>query len=103
MIIDFHVHLEYKDQNTKYSAEEIVKAMDKANVDMSVLLGIDHADAGTKPAWVDSSIIPLATNCSDEEIAFYCSQHPDRLIGFTSINPDRYQPHKKVERSIKEF
>ncbi|MHB8279764.1 MAG: hypothetical protein ACYDIA_19230, partial [Candidatus Humimicrobiaceae bacterium] len=103
MIIDFHVHLEYKDQNTKYSADDIVDAMENSGIDISVILGNDQADAGYKQPWVDSSIMAVPVNCSDEEIAFYCSQHPDRLIGFTSINPDRYQPHKKVERSIKEF
>ncbi len=103
MIIDFHVHIEYKKDNKKYSAENIIKAMENSDIDISVILGNDQADAGYKQPWVDSSIMAVPVNCSDEEIAFYCSQYPDKLIGFTSIHPDRYQPHKKVERAVKEF
>ena len=45
----------------------------------------------------------MATNFSDEELAAFCLCHPKRLVGFTSINPDRYQPERKVERAVKEF
>ena len=103
MIIDFHVHIEYKNVKEKYSADDIVKAMDHSGIDISVLLGNDQADAGYKQPWVDPSIMAALVNCSDEEIAVYCRQYPDRLIGFTSIHPDRYQPHKKIERAINEF
>lgn len=103
MIIDFHVHIGFKNANEKYSADDIVKAMDSANIDISLLIGSDQADAGYKQPWVDSSTMEVGVNCSDEEIASYCSQYPDRLMGYTSIHPDRYQPDKKVERAIKEF
>ena len=103
MIIDFHVHIENKNASEKYSADDIVDAMENSDIDISVILGNDQADAGYKQPWVDSPIMTAAVNCSDEEVAFYCNQHPDRLMGFTSIHPDRYQPHKKVERAIKEF
>jgi predicted TIM-barrel fold metal-dependent hydrolase len=42
-------------------------------------------------------------NLDDEIVASYCKQYPDRLIGFTSIHPDRYQPHRKLERAVREF
>lgn len=103
MIIDFHVHIDYKNPDEKYPASDIVKAMDGADIDISVLLGNDQADAGFKRPWVDSSTMAVAVNCSDEEVASYCSQYPDRLIGFSSIHPDRYQPHRKLERAVKEF
>jgi predicted TIM-barrel fold metal-dependent hydrolase len=103
MVIDFHVHIEYKSPDQKYTAQEIVEAMDKGGIDKSVLLGNDQADAGFKRPWADSSMMAVAVNCQDEEIASYCHQFPDRLIGFTSIHPDRYQPHRKVERAVKEF
>jgi predicted TIM-barrel fold metal-dependent hydrolase len=103
MTIDFHVHIETKSNGIKYSAEEIVAAMDQADIDISVLLGNDQADAGTKPAWVSSSIMAVAVNCSDEEIYEYCSKYPNRFVGFTSVHPDRYKPELKVERAIKEY
>ncbi len=103
MIIDFHVHIDYKKPGEKYSASDIINAMDSADIDVAVLLGNDQADAGFKRPWVDFSAMPVAVNCSDEEIASYCGQYPDRLIGFSSIHPDRYQPHRKLERAVKEF
>ncbi len=103
MIIDFHVHIEYKNSKEKYSAGDIVKAMDDHHIDMSVLLGNDSADAGDARPWADKSMIKVAVNCDDEEVAYYCEQYPDRLIGFTSVHPDRYQPHKKLERAVKKF
>ena len=103
MIIDFHVHIGYKNPDIKYSADDIVKAMDSGGIDISVLLGNDQADAGYKRPWVDPSTMAVAVNCSDEEVDSYCSQYPDRLVGFTSIHPDRYQSHRKIERAVKEF
>ena len=103
MIIDFHVHIEYKNKSEKYSADDIIKAMDSSGIDVSVLLGNDQGDAGYKQPWVDPSVIAVTVNCSDEEVAGYCRQYPNRLIGFTSVHPDRYQPHKKIERAFSEF
>ena len=103
MIIDFHVHIDYKNSTEKYTAREIIKAMEKAGIDISVILGCDQADAGYKQPWVDPSIIAAPVNCNDEEVASYCDKYPNKLIGFTSIHPDRYQLYKKVERAIKEF
>ena len=101
MIIDFHVHIDYKNSSEKYSASDIVKAMENAGIDLSVILGCDQADAGYKQPLVDSSIMAVPVKCNDEEVTSYCDKYPNRLIGFTSIHPDRYQPHRKIERAIK--
>jgi len=103
MIIDFHVHIEYKNPNEKYTAKDIVKEMDGADIETSVLLGNDQADAGYKHPWVDSLSMAVPVNLNDEDLYNYCIQYPNRLVGFTSIHPDRYKPHKKVERAVKEF
>lgn len=103
MIVDFHVHIEQNKDKQFMSAEEIISAMDEANIAVSVLLGNDQSDAGDKPPWADSKTIGVAVNISDEFICNYCKKYPNRLIGFTSIHPNRYQPERKVERSIKEF
>jgi len=103
MIVDFHTHVEYKNLNEKYSTQEFVQAMDIGGVDKSIILGNDQSDMGSKPSWVDISWMKVATNFEDEDVADFCNQFPDRLIGFTSIHPDRYLPHKKIERAIKEF
>ena len=103
MIVDFHTHIEYKSNGSRYTAAEFVAAMDRGGIAKSVVLGGDQSDAGTKPAWADPSIMGVAAGLDDDEVAAFCRQFPDRLIGFGSIHPDRYQPERKVERAVKEL
>jgi uncharacterized protein len=103
MIIDFHAHPELKTPQEIYSPQEFVSGMDEGGIDISCLYGNDQADPGSNPAWSDKRYMAASTNFSDEELAAFCKHFPARLIGFTSINPDRYQPERKVERAIKEF
>ena len=42
-------------------------------------------------------------NRTDEEMAMYCGLYPTRFVGFTSVHPDRYQPHRKLQRAVREF
>ncbi len=103
MIIDFHAHPEFKTLQEIYPAEEFVAGMDQGGIDVSCVFGNDQGDPGSSPAWRDKRNMAVPTNFSDEELAAYCGHFPKRLIGFTSIHPDRYQPERKVERAIKEF
>lgn len=103
MIIDFHAHLEFKTPDQTYTAAEFVAGMDQGGIDKTVLLGNDQADAGSCPPWRDARAMAVPTNWSDEQVAAFCGAYPDRLIGFTSVNPDRYRPERKVERAIREF
>jgi predicted TIM-barrel fold metal-dependent hydrolase len=103
MIIDFHTHVERKADGRRYTPAEFVAAMDAGGIDKSVVLGGDQADAGTRPAWADPAVMGAATNFDDNDVAAYCAEFPDRLIGFGSIHPDRYQPERKVERAVTEL
>jgi len=103
VIIDFHAHLEFKQPDVTYTAAEFVAGMDEGGIDLTVLLGNDQADAGSAPPWRDTRGMAVPTNWSDEAVAAFCATHPSRLVGLTSIHPDRYQPERKVERAIKEF
>jgi predicted TIM-barrel fold metal-dependent hydrolase len=105
MIVDCHVHLEYRDGrcSEKFNAKELVEAMDSGGIDISVILGNDQGDAGSHPPWADQRLQRCAVQCPDEEVASYCAQYPDRLVGFTSVHPSRYQVWNKVERAITEF
>jgi predicted TIM-barrel fold metal-dependent hydrolase len=103
MIIDFHTHPEFKAPGILYSPEEFVAGMDQGGVDIACLYGNDQADPGSGPAWRDERSMAVATNFNDEAVAEYCGHFSKRLIGFTSIHPDRYQPERKVKRAIKEF
>jgi predicted TIM-barrel fold metal-dependent hydrolase len=103
MIVDFHTHIEYKPDGARYTAAEFVAAMDRGGIDKSVVLGGDQSDAGTRPAWADPSVMGVAAGLDDDEVAAFCRQFPQRLIGFGSIHPDRYQAERKVERAVKEL
>jgi len=103
MIIDFHAHPEYKTQFEKFSPTEFIDGMDKGGIDISCVYGCDQADAGNCPPWIDNRDMSVVVNISDEELSEFCNQYPDRLIGVSSIHPDRYQPEKKVERAITKF
>jgi len=103
MIIDFHTHVEYKADGRRYTPAEFVAAMDSGGIAKSVVLGGDQADAGAKPAWADPAVMAAATNFDDDAVAAFCAEYPDRLIGFGSIHPDRYQPERKVERAVSEL
>jgi hypothetical protein len=103
MIVDFHAHPEFKTSTELYSPDEFVAGMDKGGIDITCLYGNDQGDAGTCPPWRDGRWMGVPTNFDDEKVAAYCAGFPKRLIGFTSIHPDRYQPERKVERAIREF
>ena len=103
MIIDFHAHPDFKTKDTIYSPEEFVAGMDRGGIDITCVFGNDQADPGSCPPWRDERFMAVPTNFSDEELADYCAHFPKRLIGFSSINPNRYQPERKVERAIKQF
>lgn len=103
MIIDFHTHVEYKANGERYTASEFVAGMDEGGVSISVVLGGDQSDAGTMPPWADRSVMGAAAGFDDEDVAAFCADHPERLLGFGSIHPDRYAPERKVERAVKEL
>ncbi len=103
MIIDFHAHLDNKTSKELYSPKEFILAMDQGGVDITCLYGNDQADPGSCPDWRNERSMSVPTNFSDEKLAAFCRHDPQRLIGITSINPDRYRPECKVERAIKEF
>ena len=103
MIIDFHTHLEFKSAEEYFSPEEFIAGMDEGGIEISCLYGNDQSNPGSCPEWRDSRFMAVPTNYSDKELAEFCSHYPNRLIGFTSIHPDRYQPERKVERAIKKY
>ncbi|MCX5971869.1 MAG: amidohydrolase family protein [Coprothermobacterota bacterium] len=103
MIIDFHAHPAFRTPKEIYSPAEFVAGLDQGGIDRACLFGNDQADPGSCPSWRDDRSMTVATNFGDEELADFCNYDPKRLIGFTSIHPDRYQPERKVERAVKEL
>lgn len=103
IIVDIHAHVEHIDSEDRLSPGEFVSFMDAGGIDKSVILGGDQVDAGSKPVWCDPTEIKVPTNFDDDQVAQFCSEFPDRLIGFGSIHPDRHRPERKVRRAIEEL
>lgn len=117
MIVDSHVHVEYKENGIKYSPEEYIKAMDESGVDVSIIIGVDQADLGYKRTWANlikgplrhdslgkkQAFMPLVINYEDEEVAEFCKKYPKRFIGVGSIHPDRYRSDLKVKNAIEKL
>lgn len=81
----------------------LVKDMDDAGIDKSVILAIDQALAWGETAElsVEGKII-----CVEEMHNIYAEavrRHPDRLIMFGGIDPRRQNAVKFVERALKEW
>lgn len=102
-IVDFHAHVEYVNGMERMLPKDFLSLMDTAGVDVSVVLGGDQGDSGSMPPWIDSEEIAVPTNFSDEEVARFCAECPQRLIGFASVHPDRHRPDKKIRRAIEEL
>jgi predicted TIM-barrel fold metal-dependent hydrolase len=100
VIIDIHAHVEYIGSSERMSARDFVYAMDEVGVDKAVILGGDQADAGSRPPWSDPEEIVTGTSFDDDEVARFCSEYPQRLIGFGSVHPERHRPERKVERAV---
>ena len=95
MIIDFHTHIfppsfrekqEYAERDATFralysspkarmaTAEELVEAMDQANVDMAVVMGV---------GWTDRQVAKEANDYIIESAGLY----PSRIVGLCSVNP----------------
>ncbi|MFH1134245.1 MAG: amidohydrolase family protein [Nanoarchaeota archaeon] len=116
MIIDSHVHVEYKEDGTRHTPKEYLEAMDRTGIDVSVILGVDQADMGYKRQWLASSNkkgekasrhrqaekepIPNVINFEDEQVAKFCAANKKRFVGIASTHPDRNRPDLKVKRAL---
>lgn len=94
MILDFHTHIwRFEDEgvaNThlQSSAEELIRAMDRACVDKAVTVPIAYVPSGQRPKRV------LLDN---EYMLASMRMYPERLIGFVEIDP-REEPSAYILR-----
>ena len=97
MIIDFHTHVEYKAGRPALHAGGVRgRHGRRRNRPSRWSSAATRPTPATRPAWADPAVMGAATNFDDDAVAAYCAEYPDRLIGFGSIHPDRYQPERKV-------
>ena len=85
MVIDAHVHITENDRwfNTNYNAsvERLIKSLGASKIDKAVVL-------------------PIAPFISNEFVAKVCSEYPEKLIGFASVNPIDSDAVKKLEEDV---
>ena len=83
MIIDYHAHIwryanpELADPNTECTAEWLLRAMDRAGVDRTVIVPLVYVP----PAKVRRVLR------DNEYILQAVKKYPDRLVGFVTVNP----------------
>jgi len=88
MIIDAHVHItengEWFNTNHNASVERLIKSIGESEIDKAVVL-------------------PIAPFISNEFVAKVCSEYPDKLIGFASVNPLESDAVKKLEEDVVKY
>lgn len=85
MIIDAHVHRrengKWFNANHNASVERLIKSLGESEIDKAVVL-------------------PIAPFISNEVVAKVCSEYPEKLIGFASVNPLDSDAVKKLEEDV---
>lgn len=88
MIVDAHVHItaDGKWFNTHHDASvnRLVMSLGKTDIDKAVVL-------------------PIAPFVSNQFIARACSEYPEKLIGFASVNPLEHDAAKKLEEDVTRY
>lgn len=89
MTIDAHTHVHPDrdgwSEGCDASLDNLVSSLDECKVDKAVIL-------------------PIAPKVSNAFVKQCCDKHPNRLIGFASVNPlDGFQAVEKLEKDVHEY
>lgn len=88
MIIDAHVHItengRWFDTDQDASLDGLLKQMANSDVDRAILL-------------------PIAPYISNEFIGRVCREHPDKLAGFASVNPNDKNAVDTLEKDVLKY
>jgi predicted TIM-barrel fold metal-dependent hydrolase len=95
MIVDAHIHLGKKSENIGYygtspsqlTAEEMLKVMEKNNVDYSIAMAMGRGKN-------------LDYKENNQYISKIINEYPDKFSGFARINPWSKQAVKDLERAV---
>ncbi len=107
-VVDFHVHhpelLGDKSPMPEFSpAYELVFQMDKAGIDLAVLLPLDLRYEDFPPhlqIFSEEDFSPIEEQ--EDELAEFVGTFPERFVGFGSINPNRGENYiqRRVEKIV---
>ncbi len=73
----------------------LIKEMDEAGIDVTVLMGLDLG--------LDMGEPPVSIQDQNRELAKLCRRHPKRLIPFVGLDPRRKGTLKLFETAVKEW
>lgn len=88
-------HFRLNEELLPKSLEDMVKDMDKANVEKALIMSIDTSKSDH---WASKNSI-----LDNDDVAEMVSQYPDRFIGYGSVDPRREDAAEETERCIKEL
>lgn len=86
---------EYLEQHTDPNGDKLIADMDRAGIDISVLLALDFGEAFGEPE------IPVETQ--NEQLAEVCARHKGRLYAFVGVDPRRKGAVDLVERAVRDW
>jgi predicted TIM-barrel fold metal-dependent hydrolase len=110
MFIDIHVHPDFYEPLNDDPAKEALRH-DQMNIHLNGTAPLDHVFNQMNCAGLDRLCLlpqdystmlgqPLVTN---EEIKGLCDKHPDRFIGFASVDPGRQDAAETLEFAFSEL
>lgn len=83
-LIDFHVHMGKSSRGSMYTAEDLIRSMDKFNIEYSGL----------------SILNGVLTGELNDRVMQTVKQYPDRIVGFAYINPREPGAIDEVHRCL---
>jgi len=75
--------------------EGMIQHMDEANIEKAVIMGLDTS---AQEHWAFKG-----KGLSNDQIADFVKRHPDRFIGYASVDPKRSDAVEELERCVKEL
>jgi predicted TIM-barrel fold metal-dependent hydrolase len=75
--------------------DHMVRHMDEANIDKAIIMAFDTS---ASDHWAFQGV-----KLTNDDVAGFILKHPDRFIGFGSVDPRRKDAVDEVERCIKEL
>ena len=88
-------HFRLKDDTLPANLEDMLKDMDRANVEKALIMALDTSKSDH---WAFKQ--SMTTN---DEVAKLVAKYPDRFIGYGSVDPRREDAVEEVERCLKEL
>ena len=105
MIVDVHTHLSTTDQWGPYFQNAVARNYEVGDLDIHVTpeRHWDEMSRADRAIVFGINSIALEMNTPNDDIAAYVRQHPEKLVGFMSIDPSQQNALEELERSVSDL